>query len=274
MNKLRDTVYKAYQAKKDVYFEVFIHKADGLNVDLKMETQRDISQRWQDDANELELEGQVQVNFHLTSIYDHSIFEAFSKVVQRLIKELPTLESILNIFAQRSNIEKVFLVDVVSKIYVATDSSPVDVSIYELICDKLDLVIDLCGIYGVKDTDADPLESDLVNAFDERSGSVVKLDSKIVLYLREVSRVLALVAVIRAEDYVKPGLLEYNFTVVRDSIQDVFMIREGKTTREKDPKEEKIKQTLKEMIDRSKLMREQGDGAEQPPPGDNEPVVA
>lgn len=85
---------------------------------------------------------------------------------------------------------------------------------------------------------------------------------------------LALVAVIRAEDYVKPGLLEYNFTVVRDSIQDVFMIREGKTTREKDPKEEKIKQTLKEMIDRSKLMREQGDGAEQPPPGDNEPVVA
>lgn len=31
------------------------------------------------------------------SIYDHSIFEAFSKVVQKLIPQLPTLENLLNI---------------------------------------------------------------------------------------------------------------------------------------------------------------------------------
>lgn len=35
-------------------------------------------------------------SFYLTSIYDHSIFEAFSKVVQKLIKQLPTLENLLN----------------------------------------------------------------------------------------------------------------------------------------------------------------------------------
>lgn len=29
---------------------------------------------------------------------DHSIFEAFSKVVQKLIPQLPTLENLLNIF--------------------------------------------------------------------------------------------------------------------------------------------------------------------------------
>ena len=31
----------------------------------------------------------AQLTFHSTSIYDHSIFEAFSKVVQKLIPELP-----------------------------------------------------------------------------------------------------------------------------------------------------------------------------------------
>jgi hypothetical protein len=36
-------------------------------------------------------------SFYLTSIYDHSIFEAFSKVVQKLIKQLPTLESLLDL---------------------------------------------------------------------------------------------------------------------------------------------------------------------------------
>lgn len=40
---------------------------------------------------------QIHLSFHLTSIYDHSIFEAFSKVVQKLIPQLPTLENLLNI---------------------------------------------------------------------------------------------------------------------------------------------------------------------------------
>lgn len=115
-------------------------------------------------------------SFYLTSIYDHSIFEAFSKVVQKLIPQLPTLENLLNIFisvgfhfgsyhkfkhvslyislinilpvSQHSGIEKAFLFDVVSKIYIATDSSPVDMQSYELCCDMIDVVIDVSCIYG------------------------------------------------------------------------------------------------------------------------------
>ena len=36
----------------------------------------------------------------------------------------------------------------VSKIYIATDSSPVDMQSYELCCDMIDLVIDVSCIYG------------------------------------------------------------------------------------------------------------------------------
>lgn len=36
----------------------------------------------------------------MTSIYDHSIFEAFSKVIQKLIKQINILESLLDIFNQ------------------------------------------------------------------------------------------------------------------------------------------------------------------------------
>ena len=94
------------------------------------------------------LEGQIHLTFYLTSIYDHSIFEAFSKVVQKLIPQLPTLENMLNIFVSNSNAEKAFLFDVVSKIYIATDSSPVDMQSYELCCDMIDLIIDVSCIYG------------------------------------------------------------------------------------------------------------------------------
>jgi Ras-related GTP-binding protein C/D len=49
---------------------------------------------------------------------------------------------------QNSGIEKAFLFDVVSKIYIATDSTPVDMQTYELCCDMIDVVIDISCIYG------------------------------------------------------------------------------------------------------------------------------
>lgn len=45
-------------------------------------------------------------------IYDHSIFEAFSKVVQRMIPCMPTLENLLNCLIGNCAMEKAFLFDV------------------------------------------------------------------------------------------------------------------------------------------------------------------
>ena len=95
--KLHETVKKAHQVNPEIKFEVFIHKVDGLSDDHKIETQRDIHQRATEDLLESGDEN-VMLSFYLTSIYDHSIFEAFSKVVQKLIPQLPTLENLLNIF--------------------------------------------------------------------------------------------------------------------------------------------------------------------------------
>ena len=47
--------------------------------------------------------------------------------------------------------EKSFLFDVVSRIYVATDSNPVHMATYELCCDMIDVAIDVSCIYGVSE---------------------------------------------------------------------------------------------------------------------------
>lgn len=95
--KLNLTVTRAYKVNPNIRFEVFIHKVDGLSDDHKIEAQRDIHQRANDELMEEGFDS-VNLSFYLTSIYDHSIFEAFSKVVQKLIPQLPTLENLLNIF--------------------------------------------------------------------------------------------------------------------------------------------------------------------------------
>lgn len=218
LQKLNQTVTKAYKVNPHIKFEVFIHKVDGVTDDFKMESQRDIQQRATDDLADAGLES-IHLSFHLTSIYDHTIFEAFSKVVQKLIEhELPTLENLLNILVSHSGIEKAFLFDVVSKIYIATDSSPVDMQTYELCCDMIDMIIDLSCIYGQKDNSE--------TAFDKQSSSLIKLNNNTVLYLREVNRFLALVSILREDNFGKQGIIDYNFLCFKEGIQKVFELRE------------------------------------------------
>ncbi|KAF4523693.1 hypothetical protein B566_EDAN006064 [Ephemera danica] len=215
LNRLNTTVTKAYKVNPSIKFEIFIHKVDGLSDDHKMETQRDIHQRANDDLADTGYD-QIHLSFHQTSIYDHSIFEAFSKVVQKLIPQLPTLENLLNILISNSAIEKAFLYDVVSKIYIATDSSPVDMQSYELCCDMIDV---LSHTYEMlrEDTEA--------AAFDSESSSIIKLNNGTILYLREVNKFLALVCILREDNFDRQGTIDYNFLCFKQAIQDVFEVR-------------------------------------------------
>ena len=76
------------------------------------DTQRDIQQTTTDELADAGLEN-VQLAFYLTSIYDHSIFEAFSKVIQKLIPQLPTLENLLNILCAVSRISRDRVLDTI-----------------------------------------------------------------------------------------------------------------------------------------------------------------
>jgi Ras-related GTP-binding protein C/D len=200
-----------------------------------------------------ESNGDVLVSYHLTSIYDHSTLEAFSKVVQKLVPELPTLNNLLDSLISSSNVEKSYLVDVKTKLYIATDSSPVDVHTYELCADLVDVVIDVSYIYGVKSLDQHInnynenidhshlngnglLEGGqyLLNAnvnmtpYDQSSASAIKLNNGMVLYLREVSEFLALICVLRNEYFAKRAILDHNINCFKGSLKQLIKLSESK----------------------------------------------
>jgi len=60
------------------------------------------------------------------------------------------------------------------------------------------------------------------SSFDASSSSTIKLNNGTVLYLREVNRFLALVCILREENFDKQGLIDYNFNCFREAIQEVF----------------------------------------------------
>lgn len=98
LGRLIQTVTKAHKVNPAIKFEVFVHKVDGLSDDSKIDTQREIQQKANDHLSDASEHLEIHLSFYLTSIYDHSIFEAFSKVVQKLIPQLAPLENALNVF--------------------------------------------------------------------------------------------------------------------------------------------------------------------------------
>jgi len=174
-----ETVKRAALANPHIAIEVFINKVDGelfLSDEAKYDCRRDVMQQVTDDlADAGVMRDSVPISYHLTSIYDHSVFEAFSRVVQKLIPQLPTLENLLNALVSSCSMEKAYLFDIATKLYISTDSSPVDMQTVELCSDMIDVVLDVSGIYGLSGgalTDSQIL-GDGPTDFDSLSGNVV-----------------------------------------------------------------------------------------------------
>lgn len=62
-------------------------------------------------------------------------------------------------------------------------------------------------------------------AFDNESSSLIKLNNNTILYLREVNKFLALVCILREENFNRQGVIDYNFLCFREAISEVFELR-------------------------------------------------
>jgi len=171
LQSFTNTVTRALELNPNIVIEVFINKVDGelfLSDESKYDCRRDIMAQVTDELTDAGVSpDNVHIRYHLTSIYDHSIYEALSRVVQRLIPQLPTLENLLNVLVSTCSMEKAYLFDVVSKLYISTDPGPVDMQSVELCSDMIDVVLDVSGIYGLG-----PSQAEVGNADGEITTSI------------------------------------------------------------------------------------------------------
>ena len=185
VGRLTETILHLQQSYPDIKYTVFIHKIDSLTEDFRDDTVRDITQRITDDLFDAGLEN-PPISYYGTSIYDHTIFEAFSRVMQGLVPQLPTFEALLNTISANCRFEKVYLFDVFSKVYIASDTTPFSSKAYELCSDYIDIIVDLSEVYGwIRDKDGGERETDMA---DQSAESFVCNIKGFHLYLREINR--------------------------------------------------------------------------------------
>lgn len=182
LTRLTTTIMNLQPTFAHINVEVFVHKIDSLNEEYKADIFQDIVQKVGDELSDA---GYINpnVNYHLTSIYDLSIFEAFSKVIQKLIPNLNTLQNLLDMLVDNSGMAKAYLFDTQTKVYVASDTRPVDMDVYEMCSGYIDVVVDTIDLYNYERSNSKVLGEQM-----QEAESSMTIHDGSMIYLKEMNR--------------------------------------------------------------------------------------
>eukprot|EP01015_Nassula_variabilis_P013532 TRINITY_DN2113_c0_g1_i1.p1 TRINITY_DN2113_c0_g1~~TRINITY_DN2113_c0_g1_i1.p1 ORF type:complete len:381 (+),score=56.64 TRINITY_DN2113_c0_g1_i1:70-1212(+) len=203
-------------------YNIFIHKIDTESFqtdEKKNDCVRTIREIVNEELEPLNLK-HVTIDYYGTTIYEHCLFEKFSLVVQKVIPQVAQIVSLLDALMTNCRIEKGYIFDVVSKIFLATDSSPSDMQNYAICSDMIDVYIDISCIYG------DQKPDDLVN--DSQSESTIKLADDTNLYLKQIEKFLVLVCIIKSPNFDRPYLIDHNIEIFKEGLKEIFKLSRPK----------------------------------------------
>lgn len=156
------------------------------------------------------LKVELDIVAHCTSIFDNSIHDAFSKVVQRPLLANGKIEQSLDLIVSTCRLEKAVLFDLVSKITFGSDSSQIDAGTFALMQDLLEVIIDMIGIYGT--------------GGDTKTECNIALSNGEVIYVRLIGKSLALVSIIKTENFDKTYLLNHNVAAFKDALMKIVAL--------------------------------------------------
>ncbi|MCO5573435.1 hypothetical protein L7F22_027206 [Adiantum nelumboides] len=173
-----------------------------------------------------DLERDVRLSFHATSIYNPSVFVAVSRVQMGLMNNdvSRTLEDLCNGLAHSCEFEKVYLFDVPTKTYVSADSSPYDENNFEAISEYLNFLIQFSGLYGSLANEQTQQDKDSIAEGETRySASIVRLSPDTTLGFHQINHHMALAFIMRTDIHTKhAGMIDFNISIARKAIIDIY----------------------------------------------------
>ncbi|EKG04261.1 small GTPase, putative [Trypanosoma cruzi] len=242
--RLIDTVCAAYRYNPELSVEVFIHKVDALSEDHQADLLASLQRHVDLEAKQrLESAAPLRLNFNLTSIYDHSVFQAFSLVVQKLIKpHSPYITELLQMLNSNSNVDLSYLFLSRSKYFLALDErSRAKLRTYGLCSDAIEVMMKMSQIYtpstkerreNCHDISATNITNNVVGnghrvesveaAVAAGANAIIKISSEDYIYVKELPNSLTVVLMAKKECFQSRTLIDYNISVFYKAACDIF----------------------------------------------------
>ncbi|MES1913618.1 MAG: hypothetical protein MHM6MM_005797 [Cercozoa sp. M6MM] len=225
VDQIARVIRTAHEVRRDIHFDVFVHKVDGgdtgnyFSDEARFDLQRLVQVSLGQVLRDL---GMAEVGFqcHLTSIHEPILLEAMSRVVQKLVgnahANAHAVGNLVDSLIANSAVDKAFLFDTRSKLFVATDSNPIDANVFALCTEFLDVFVDLGTLYGLPAEDSQERTVDKV--YTKNSQARIELNERYSLTLRYLGRHLTLVCLVPRESLQQPGTFEHNVRVFAHSL--------------------------------------------------------
>jgi len=195
-------IKKLNQINRNIGFHILLHKMDGDHLEAP-ERRRDVLRSVHEFLEET-LETDAEVAVHCTSIYHPTLFEALSRVIQRMMPHLPALELLLNSLVEKNMLEKALLMDGKTKLVICADSSTETVAepLFKMACDMMDLTE---GFSSISD-------------FSSVGHLTITFDQDFVVRLRYLNPTLVLVFMVRACDNPYNKLVDHNLGIFDNAL--------------------------------------------------------
>ncbi|CAD2213198.1 Gtr1/RagA G protein conserved region containing protein, putative [Angomonas deanei] len=222
--RLLDTIYAAHRYNPEICIEVFIHKVDALSEDHQSDLLAILQRRVEEEAKRrLETSAPLRLNFNLTSIYDHSVFQAFSLVVQKLIHhKTPYINELLQMLNSNSNVDLSYLFLSRSKIYLAADErNRLKARTYDLCSDAIEVVGKMSEVYRpvIRHSKQDQTEEN--NKRENLQHSIIHL-SEDCIYVQELPNSLTIVLMLKKSELENRALIDLNIDTFYKATYSIF----------------------------------------------------
>ena len=224
---------------KPKFFYIFIHKIDNYNRNSILQSQ------YNDEANKIQNSiiktysefdktldiDEFKKNFFITSIYDSSLYEAFSTILQNIIPQNQNLSILIDLVRKNCNIDNAYLFDINNKFCLAYSSLSKKGNMFEICLNMINFAVEMSNIYDENDESNDNNNNDNDNDnFDEDMDYSLEIknfknglpDSKSIVFFKYIYKNLALISIIGKEKYERKNLIEININKFKQGVFRIF----------------------------------------------------
>ena len=182
---------------KSISLYIFIHKIDNYSKNNILQSQ------YNDEANKIQYFiiktysqfdktlniDEFKKNFFITSIYDSSLYEAFSSILQNIIPQNQNFSFLIDLVCKNCNIDYAYLFDINNRFCLAYSSSLKKVNMFEICLNMIDFAVDMGNIYEDDDNkyeDNYNFDEDLDYSLEIKNFKNGLPDSKSIVFFKKV----------------------------------------------------------------------------------------
>jgi len=155
-------------------------------------------------------------NIFQTSIYNSTMFEAFSNILQDLLPTNRNMSTLLQNLSQNCGFEKAYLIDLFNKIYLAFGDKAIDSDNFNMCSEFIELILGMVGLYS-----EDKKSNEKI--FDDNTDCSVKIGNND-LIVKFIDKNLALVAFGDRKNIERKNIIDYNINLFREGVNSILQV--------------------------------------------------